>query len=720
MGRNLFKTFYRVILAIVIFSDFAFSQATNVLVVKDNSVANYSVAPTQTLYVFSGCTYTGNIYLKGGSLINNGSLDKVDIYSGTIINNGVIKNANHKVLSLDGSLRIFSNSGSSLTFKDSVKVSAGSNDSIYFNLQQGSITNFTKDFILNSGKLIVKVGTAGTSTTNISALGSLNINGNASFASTLIIDNSSAGVININKSLTLKNGGQKLITNMGKVNISGNVSVSGNSSSVSLVNHKVLGIHRSLKVSGTSQMILTNFNAKGNIQIGDSLLLASSTLSFTNKGLIKVNRLASVESALLINDGVIRCGSMKVAAAAITNNNRVVVQKNLEISDSSSKFINKKVLQVKKHLTNNGTLEGGKKSLIVTGSFSNLNASAKLKGPTDLTVSGTTSVDSSNYAVLYIDSLSRNSGAISGYNMILDQTYTGTSAKKMDQVDDPTLISMESSFRGRCVSLEIGQFTIYPEKTVYCPGDDIYISFDNYVSVQHIDWTYSGTAGGYDESDFQFDIIDVATGGTVTICGEYWDGSQWCPFCIDVVIIAVGGPSVSATSPVYSAVGNTVTLNCTPSGGASPYTFNWQPNYYFVAPSDNQDEDPVVSPKVSLTYTVLVTDANGCTATTTVQVILKPFAVFDKKLNGEYYTLFNNKLFFKYDAQYSNTTLVYRVYDLDNKDVSVNSPFAPVNITTVVPGDNRYTLDATNLATGAYVLEVVNEKKEKLFLRFKK
>jgi hypothetical protein len=35
-------------------------------------------------------------------------------------------------------------------------------------------------------------------------------------------------------------------------------------------------------------------------------------------------------------------------------------------------------------------------------------------------------------------------------------------------------------------------------------------------------------------------------------------------------------------------------------------------------------------------------------------------------------------------------------------------------------GDNRYSLDVTALPAGSYVLEVINEKGEKLYLRFTK
>jgi hypothetical protein len=104
------------------------------------------------------------------------------------------------------------------------------------------------------------------------------------------------------------------------------------------------------------------------------------------------------------------------------------------------------------------------------------------------------------------------------------------------------------------------------------------------------------------------------------------------------------------------------------------------------------------------------------------------YAVLYKKLNSGYYTCPNRKLFFKYNEEYDDkdNLLTYNVYDKYNKIIISNIS----NTLPVVYGDNRYTIDLTQptiLLTGAsmpfneyYILEVINEKNEKWYLRFKK
>jgi len=101
-------------------------------------------------------------------------------------------------------------------------------------------------------------------------------------------------------------------------------------------------------------------------------------------------------------------------------------------------------------------------------------------------------------------------------------------------------------------------------------------------------------------------------------------------------------------------------------------------------------------------------------------VIGEPFALLDKQLNGEYYKLNNNKLFFKYEGQYDVAALKYNIYNGANSVVASESNNNLVNITSVNPGDNRLTLNATSLSPGPYILELINEKKEKMYLRFKR
>jgi alpha-tubulin suppressor-like RCC1 family protein/GH43 family beta-xylosidase len=86
--------------------------------------------------------------------------------------------------------------------------------------------------------------------------------------------------------------------------------------------------------------------------------------------------------------------------------------------------------------------------------------------------------------------------------------------------------------------------------------------------------------------------------------------------CTGTVTATVNQPTapVSGTTVVTNVScfsGNNGAINLTPAGGAGPYTFNW-------LPSGPTSEDRVNL--VAGTYSVQITDANGCTGTTTVTV----------------------------------------------------------------------------------------------------
>lgn len=106
------------------------------------------------------------------------------------------------------------------------------------------------------------------------------------------------------------------------------------------------------------------------------------------------------------------------------------------------------------------------------------------------------------------------------------------------------------------------------------------------------------------------------------------------------------------------------------------------------------------------------------------------YAKLERELLGVKYKTYLNKFYFFYDEEYASTAaLTYNVYDFNNQVVlkettqQLSNPTGNVNpITNQIInreyGDNRYSIDVTSLPAGSYVLEVINEKSEKLYLRF--
>jgi hypothetical protein len=293
-------------------------------------------------------------------------------------------------------------------------------------------------------------------------------------------------------------------------------------------------------------------------------------------------------------------------------------------------------------------------------------------------------------------------------------------AKKM-VITIGSLFLFYTSSLGQCTPNYIpGSLILNPSKTYYCIGDNIQVSFNFSQPVWNEYWDFSGTAAQTTTLANTMNITNIKTAGVVTFTAFYQSGNFDCPFSTNITI-NMSYVNVTATSPVAIIAMFASNIGCTPGNGFTPYTYNWQPNNFFSNGTSNTNQNPIITSPTSLVYTVTVTDNVGCVATTTVEVIAPPYAHLAKMPDGGYYTLISNKLLFKYEGQYATSAITYNVYDKNNTVVASNisgSLLGPA--TTVKSGDNRYYIDASGFATGYYTLELINEKNEKEYLRFKK
>ncbi|MCB9448558.1 MAG: PKD domain-containing protein [Flavobacteriales bacterium] len=85
-----------------------------------------------------------------------------------------------------------------------------------------------------------------------------------------------------------------------------------------------------------------------------------------------------------------------------------------------------------------------------------------------------------------------------------------------------------------------------------------------------------------------------------------------------------GGLTVIATPDTSICLGESVTLQVTPGGGITPYSFAWTPATDL---SDPNIANPVATPGTTTTYVVMVTDSAGCTGTDSITVTVDPIPV---------------------------------------------------------------------------------------------
>lgn len=108
-----------------------------------------------------------------------------------------------------------------------------------------------------------------------------------------------------------------------------------------------------------------------------------------------------------------------------------------------------------------------------------------------------------------------------------------------------------------------------------------------------------------------------------------------------------------------------------------------------------------------------VTTSFGCSAGDEIYAGLK------YKLDGYYHVMLDGKIRFEYEEEYAATDLNFNLYDQANQLVKTQADFPAY---TTSHGPNMVTLDVSDdahcIGNQYFYLEVINEKKEKLYLRF--
>lgn len=155
--------------------------------------------------------------------------------------------------------------------------------------------------------------------------------------------------------------------------------------------------------------------------------------------------------------------------------------------------------------------------------------------------------------------------------------------------------------------------------SVFCTNGSLILNGSNSI----------GASGGYSWSNLTNTAVAIATTPTVNVTPAVGSNTfiltvvSSVSTCIDkdtVVVTSLPLPVVDAgpsfTIPVFSSV----TIGGSPTSPTG-ITFTWSPSLML----DNATaQNPIASNTLNTTYTVFVTDANGCRASDTVQVFLYP------------------------------------------------------------------------------------------------
>ena len=267
---------------------------------------------------------------------------------------------------------------------------------------------------------------------------------------------------------------------------------------------------------------------------------------------------------------------------------------------------------------------------------------------------------------------------------------------------------------------------VTPNQANYCQGSNINFKLNaTKPFVGNVNWTFAGTANLAIASGVNrtiYDITGVQTTGNVTATGVLNNNGPLCSFSKSFSVVVVPNPVADAgLGQLY--ISTPVNIGGSPcgTGGTGPYTYNWMPGGLTSCPVS-------VSPASMTTYTLTVTDANGCIATSTVTVVTLSgnisYVVPKKTLDAGYQIPKNNKVYFMFEEEYVGGNINYKIFDYTPSSPNIPLPNVVCNIqggNAKALGDNRFAIDLSTCTLNTsrfYVVELTNDKNEKSYFKF--
>jgi hypothetical protein len=268
---------------------------------------------------------------------------------------------------------------------------------------------------------------------------------------------------------------------------------------------------------------------------------------------------------------------------------------------------------------------------------------------------------------------------------------------------------------------------ITPTSTTICSGGSSLLSANvsglGAGSISNYQWQQNGGNVGANLLSY---LANNAGSYVVTVLANNGCSATSIPSIVNLsnILASAGSSSIITTA-------GPITLSGSASGGIPTYNYLWTPTSAFSPSSNSTLSNPVVHISANSTFNLTVTDNAGCSSSDYVSILflndINSYGVLKKAQDGGFYQVTNNKVYFKFEEEYKGIALNYNVYNYAS--TTVNTPInlittcSDLNVINTTLGDNRYSIDLTNcgslIPNNYYLLEIINSKKEKFYLKFK-
>jgi hypothetical protein len=742
--------------------------------------ANITVGSGQVICVNSGVTLSGQVYLNGGTLCNNGTVNNLRLNSGRgrINNYGTIKDTESSI-SFAGNVSIYGYSTSQFTFT-SASFNMGSIDSLYFNVGSSAKVIFSSDLNINSRKL------------SIYNAGIFNVGNDFNLNNAkLFFYNASGGIFNVSGSLNLVNEGNKTINNLGTINAYNDINVAGDGASVTTVlidNQYNITTVSNLESTITNAIFtLKNAPSSSGISVGQDLVLSEASHTLINNGPLQITDVLDFNNGTITNSGLLTCGndltmaggslnnsgnmalthdfvmqggtainsgtisssSLSASGGTLTNNDYVQTSSNLLITGASAVLNNNKNIVVANTFSNTSTVILDRWSWIYTKHFFNGNSTAYINGPQFTYDTLTLINDTSQYAGIIVTDNSLNTGFLTGHTIFHDQTLTGTTGNNgygFDTLANAARVGVGTLFGS--ISLGPVNPVAYNCRAIYS-AYPILLSANPGIVCQNVTTPVLLSVGFFIGGNYNLPMMPPP--GTTflwqpgnlpgqTVLTNVVNPTGVVMFTVTINImgcilpleacVAKVKPSTLATDAGPDQLilpGASIGIGGSPSAlfGNPPYGYSWSPNSFLTS---NTIGNPTANPPTATTYVLTVTDSFGCTSIDDMTVYFQQisYAVLKKEIDAGFFDLtparnpiYGSVLNFLFEEEYINNgvNLQYRILRMDRTLVS------GIPTQSVAYKENRYSINLSSLGLSAtnafYILEATDKKGEKSYLRFK-